>query len=245
MTSMVSAIRARGTVTTASWISCSRRRSAPSAEPACRVPTPPGWPVPQALSRSSLGPADLADGDAVRAQPQRRAHQVRQADHAVSGAQRHQVRGRALQLAGILDQHHAVAGLGHLGQQRVDQGGLACGGAAGDQDVAALDDRYLERLGLGRAHNAGGGVIAEREDRDGGFADGEGGGDGDRREEPLEPLAGLGQLGGKPRRAGVDLGPDVVGDQAHDALAVVGGQSLAGVRQPLGQPVDPEPAIWV
>ena len=53
MTLMVSAISARGTVTTASWISCSSRRSAPSAVPAWMVPMPPGWPVPQALSRSS------------------------------------------------------------------------------------------------------------------------------------------------------------------------------------------------
>src|ERR1700722_1526552 len=42
MTSMVSAISARGTVTTASWISCSSRRTAPSAVPAWMVPIPPG-----------------------------------------------------------------------------------------------------------------------------------------------------------------------------------------------------------
>jgi len=51
--SIVSAINARGTVTTASWISCSIRRSAPIAEPEWIVPMPPGWPVPQAFSRSS------------------------------------------------------------------------------------------------------------------------------------------------------------------------------------------------
>ena len=51
--SMVSAISARGTVTTASWMSCSSRRSAPSAVPAWMVPMPPGCPVPQAFNRSS------------------------------------------------------------------------------------------------------------------------------------------------------------------------------------------------
>lgn len=37
---------ARGTVMTASFMSCTRRRSAPLALPAWIVPTPPGWPVP-------------------------------------------------------------------------------------------------------------------------------------------------------------------------------------------------------
>ena len=162
-----------------------------------------------------------------------------------SGRRRHEVGRRALQLAGVLDQHHAVAGQRHLGQERVGERGLAGGGAAGDQDVAALDHGDPERFDLGRAHDAGGGVVAEGEHRDGGFADGEGGRDRYGRQQAFEALAGLGQLGGEPGRAGVDLGPDMVSDQAHDALAVVRRESLAGVGQTLGQPIDPEPSVGV
>ena len=55
-----------------------------------------------------------------------------------------------MQLARILDQHHAVAGLGDLGEQRVDQRGLAGRGAAGDEDVLALAHRDAQQLGLRR-----------------------------------------------------------------------------------------------
>ncbi len=44
------------------------------------------------------------------------------------------------------DQHHAVAGAGDLGEQRVGEHGLAGAGAAGDEDVLARRD--------GRAHDA-------------------------------------------------------------------------------------------
>ena len=72
-------------------------------------------------------------------------------------------------------------------------------------------------------------IIAEREHRHGRFADGEGGCDRYRWEQALEPLSGLGQLGGEARRAGVDLSPDVVSDEAHDAFAVVRRETLARV----------------
>ena len=77
-------------------------------------------------------PAHLADGDAIGAQAKRGADQIGQGDHAVLGAQRHQIGGLALQLAGVFDQHHAVGGLGDFGQQGVGQGGFAGRGAAGD-----------------------------------------------------------------------------------------------------------------
>ena len=43
----------------------------------------------------------------------------------------------------------------------------------------------------------------------------------------------------------MDLGADMVGDQAHDALAVGRRQPLAGVRQAFREPVDPETAVGV
>jgi hypothetical protein len=36
------------------------------------------------------------------------------------------------------------------------------------------------------------------------------------------------------------LGADMVGDETHDALAVISRQSLPGVSQALGQPIDPQ-----
>ena len=117
MRSMVSAISARGTVTTASWMSCSRRRSAPmrrAGVDGADAAGMAGAPGLQEIER--LGAAHLADRDAVGPQAQRGADEIGERGRAVLGAQRHQVRRGALQLAGILDQHDAVAGLGDLGQ---------------------------------------------------------------------------------------------------------------------------------
>jgi hypothetical protein len=43
----------------------------------------------------------------------------------------------------------------------------------------------------------------------------------------------------------MNLGADVMRHQAHDTLAVGGGQALSRIRQPLGQAVDPEPPVGV
>ena len=97
-----------------------------------------GAPGLQQVER--LGAAHLADRNAVGAQAQRRAHEIGERGDAVLGAQRHEVRRGALQLARVLDQHDAVVGLGDFGEQRVGERGLAGRGAAGDEDVAALGD---------------------------------------------------------------------------------------------------------
>ena len=102
-----------------------------------------GAPGLQQIER--FGAAHLADRDAVGPQAQRRAHQIGERGDAVLGAQRHEVRRCALQLAGVLDQHDAIGGLGDLGEQRIDEGGLAGRGAAGDQDVAALGDGLAQK----------------------------------------------------------------------------------------------------
>ena len=141
MRSMVSAISARGTVTTASWISCSRRRIAPSARAGVDGADAAGMAGAPGLQQvERLGAADFADRNAIGAQAQRGAHEIGQRRHAVLGSERHEVRRDALQLAGILDQHHAIGCLGDLGQQCVGERGLAGRGAAGDQDVFARGD---------------------------------------------------------------------------------------------------------
>ena len=91
-----------------------------------------------------FGAAHLADRDAVGTQPQRGANEVGERGDAVLGAQRHEVGRGALQLARVLDQDDAVAGLGDLGQQRVGERGLAGRGAAGDEDVRARRDRAAQ-----------------------------------------------------------------------------------------------------
>ena len=85
-----------------------------------------------------LGAAHLADDDAVGTQPQRRAHQIGQRGDARLGAQRHAIGGGAFELARVLQDDDALVEVGDLGQQRVDQRGLARGGAADHEDVLAL-----------------------------------------------------------------------------------------------------------
>ena len=159
-----------------------------------------------------LGAAHLADRNAIGAQAQRGADQIGERDDAVLGAQRHEVRRLALQLAGVLDQHDPVGGLGDLGQQRVGERRLAGRGAAGDEDVLAFCDGGAQHRGLAASHDAGGDIVVEREDGDGGLADRKGRRRDHRRQQALEPLSRLGQLGRDTRAAGVDLGADVVGD---------------------------------
>ncbi len=192
-----------------------------------------------------LGAANLADGNPVGPQPQRGAHQIRQRGDAVLGTHGDKIGRCALQLARVLDQHDAVVGLGDFGEQRIRQCGLAGRCAPGDENVASLGDRQSKHVRLVGGHDAGGDIVAEREDRDGGLADGEGRGGNDRRQKPLEPLPRLGQLGGDARGTGMDFGADVMGDQAHDALAIGGRQALPRIGEAFGKAVDPEPAIGV
>ena len=109
---MVSAISARGTVTTASWMSCSRRRSAPmrgAGVDGADAAGMAGAPGLQEIER--LGAAHLADRDAVGAQAQRGADEIGERGDAVLGAHGDEVGRGALQLARVLDQDDAVGGL--------------------------------------------------------------------------------------------------------------------------------------
>ena len=66
----------------------------------------------------SFGPAHLADRDAIRAQAQRRTHQVGEGRHAILGAHRDQIGRGALQFARVFNDHDAVRSLGDFCQQR-------------------------------------------------------------------------------------------------------------------------------
>ena len=97
-----------------------------------------GAPGLQQVQR--LGPPYLADRDAIGTQAQGRSHEVGQGRGAVLGAERHEVRHGALQLAGVFDQHDPIAGLGDLCQEGVNQRRLAGRGAAGNENVPAILD---------------------------------------------------------------------------------------------------------
>ena len=43
----------------------------------------------------------------------------------------------------------------------------------------------------------------------------------------------------------MNLGADMVRDQADDALAIRGREARSGIGESLGQPVDPEPPIGI
>ncbi len=96
-----------------------------------------------------------------------------------------------------------------------------------------------QRLGLGRRHDPGAGIVVEREHRDGGLADGEGRGSDDGRKQALKPLPAFRQLCRDARGPGVNLDADVVRDQAHDALAIGGGERFASVGDTFAESVEP------
>ena len=121
-----------------------------------------------------FGTAHLADGDAIRAQAKGGAHKIGQRRDAVLGAQCDQIGRRALQFAGVFDEDDAVGGLGDFGEQRIGERRLARGRPAGDKDVGTGRDGSAQRVGGGTTHDSGVDVIVEREDCDGGLADGEG-----------------------------------------------------------------------
>jgi hypothetical protein len=132
-------------------MSCSSRRSAPSAVAGVDGADPAGMAgAPGFEELERFGAAHFANRDSVGPQAQRRAHEIGEGGDAILGAQRDEIGRRALQFAGVLDQHHTIGGLGDLGEQGIRQGRLAGAGAAGDQDVAALLDGQAKQLGLRR-----------------------------------------------------------------------------------------------
>ena len=101
------------------------------------------------------------------------------------------------------------------------------------------------RFGLRPRHDPGLDVVVEREDRDRRTTDGETRRCHDRRHQPFEALAAFRQLGRHARRAGMDLGTDMMGDQANDALGVGRRDPVAGILEAAGKAVDPEPAVGI
>ncbi len=66
-----------------------------------------------------------------------------------------------------------------------------------------------------------------------------------RRDQALEPFAGLGQLGRDDRALAIDLDADMGRDQPDDAVAVLRRQGQPGVGATAREGVDPERAVRV
>ena len=166
------------------------------------VPTPPGWPVPHALRRSSASaPRTSPIGMRSGRRTKRRTHKVGQRADPVLGPQRNEVGRGALKLASVLNENHPVGGLGHFGEERVDERGLARRGAASDEDVAPGRDRLAEGFCVGGGQDASVDISAQSEHRDSRPADRKRGRSNNRRQQPLEALAGLWQA--RPRTRGL------------------------------------------
>jgi len=110
----------------------------------------------------------------------------------------------------VFDQHDAVGGLGHLGQERVDKRRLAGRRAPRNKNVEALLDGFAKNPGLLGGDNSRGDIVVECEDSDRRLADRERWRRNDRRDQSFEALAGspaarlthAGMPGVPPRRHG-------------------------------------------
>jgi len=96
-----------------------------------------------------------------------------------------------------------------------------------------------------RRHDSGGDVVVECEYGDSGPTDREAGRCDDGREEPFKALPRPGQFRRNTRRDRVNLGTDMMGNKADDALALGGRKPLAGVGEAGSEPVHPQTTIGI
>ena len=153
------------------------------------VPTPPGWPVPQALRRSSAS-APRTSPIGMRSGRRRSDERTRSESETTPSLVRSATRFGAAHCSSRVSSISTTRsrGLGDLGEKRVDEGRLAGGGAARDQDVVALGTAGARVSAWSGGHDAGGDIVVEREDRDGGVADREAGAATTGGSKSLEPL---------------------------------------------------------
>lgn len=132
----------------------------------------PGAPCLDQVQR--LSSTDFAHDNAVGAQAQGAAHQVRHAHDTGLCAQADLILRRALQLDGVFQHEHPVARFGDSGQQGIGQGGLATAGASRDKDVQPLAHGIAQQVDLCRCEDAVVRVLLQCNDVPGPLAQGEG-----------------------------------------------------------------------
>jgi hypothetical protein len=142
-----------------------------------------------------LGAAHLADRNAVGAQAQRGADQIGERGDAILGPHRDKVGRGALQLARVLDETTRSVVFATSASSALVSVVLPVRGAAGDEDVGAGATPERSDVGLIGGHDSGADIVVEREHRDGGLADGEGGSRDHRWQKAFEPFSAFGQLG--------------------------------------------------
>jgi hypothetical protein len=220
MTSTASPIRPMGRLVVASATSCSRRENTPCAELAWSVASPPGMAgVPGFQEIERLAAAHLTDDNAVRAQAERRAHEVAQGDAARLGAQLRDVRRRAGEFACVFEDHDPVCNERGFCEEGVGKGCLAGRGSARDHDVQAVGERLSQGKRDSRRRGAGLDIVVEAERRGRGFADRETGCFGNRRQDAFKALSRARQFGRHDRAQPVAGRARSGGDKADDALA--------------------------
>ena len=180
-----------------------------------------------------LGPADLADDDAVGPHAQRVADEVADADLASTfdvgrpALEADHVALAELELDRVLDGDDAL-GVGHERRQHVEQRRLAGAGPAGHEDVQPAADAGRDQLGDRRRERPEPDQVVDLQRVAGELADGEHRAvDGQRRDHRVDAGA-VGQAGVDHRRRLVDAPADLGDDALDDPPEVVGGEE-AGV----------------
>ena len=198
---------------------------------------------------ADLGAAALADHHPVGPHAQALPHQVREVHAAgavridVTGLQVHGVRVIGIELAGVLDDHDPLGGIGGR-QHRPQQGRLAGPGAARDHERRARGDHGLGHAAPEGAQRAGALELGQAEapgrratQRDEGAAAGQG------RQHGVQAGA-VGQVGIGARR-GVVQAAAPGGRQAHRELPGLDGREvLTRPAQPVGV-VHPDGAVRI
>ena len=113
-----------------------------------------------------------------------------------------------------------------------------------------LVDRLAQNLRLHRRHHAGLDVVVQGVDAAGRLADRKARTGRNRRQHPLEPLARKSgppgrEIGADDRRAGMDLGADVAGDQPDDPLDLGRRQADARIDPAFAEAVQPQDTVGI
>ncbi len=189
--------------------------------------------------------AHFADDDAVWPQAHGGAQQPGHVG-VIAGAQKHDVLGIDLQLAGVFDDDDAVLTIepGHGIEDGVGKGRFSGAGAAAHQQVVPGGHGLLDGLLLRRGHDALVHVVGQGEDQCRLLAQGEAGALDERGDEGFEAAAVQRQLtfedGLLRRHHGIEHGRHRVhdGQRPH-------GVDTAGLLHALSQSIHPERAVGV